>query len=138
MGSQRFGVFCALCLLPCARLAVLCVCDNSNTGIDQLACCAAQSACGSCTAVICVLAAACLWRHPTRQSTQPQPPLAPPHPPQAMAQVAGEDDVARFMALTGSSTDQAAFMLEATHGNMEQAVQMYLGEWLVHTYARPA
>lgn len=46
--------------------------------------------------------------------------------------------MARFMALTGSSTDQAAFMLEATHGNMEQAVQMYLGEWLVHTYARPA
>jgi hypothetical protein len=43
-----------------------------------------------------------------------------------MAQV--EDDMARFVALTGSSTDQAAFMLEATHGNFEQAVQMYFGK----------
>jgi FAS-associated factor 2 len=42
--------------------------------------------------------------------------------------------VARFVALTGSSTAQAAFMLEATHGDMEQAVQMYLGEWLLHTH----
>lgn len=41
---------------------------------------------------------------------------------------ADEDAVAQFVALTGSSTDQAAFMLEATHGNLEQAVQMYLGE----------
>lgn len=45
-----------------------------------------------------------------------------------MAQ-AGDDGVARFVALTGSSTDQAAFMLEATHGNFEQAVQMYFGKW---------
>ncbi len=41
---------------------------------------------------------------------------------------AHEDAVAQFVALTGSSTDQAAFMLEATQGNLEQAVQMYLGE----------
>lgn len=41
-----------------------------------------------------------------------------------------EDDVAKlqqFVQLTGSTTDQAAFMLEATHGNLEQAIQMYLG-----------
>lgn len=43
------------------------------------------------------------------------------------AQAADEDAVARFVAVTGSSSDQAAFMLEATHGNFEQAVQMYLG-----------
>lgn len=40
-----------------------------------------------------------------------------------------EEDVARFVAVTGSSRDQASFMLEATHGNFEQAVQMYLGTW---------
>lgn len=43
-------------------------------------------------------------------------------------QGAAGDDVAQFVALTGSTTDTAAFMLEATHGNLEQAVQMYLGE----------
>lgn len=46
----------------------------------------------------------------------------------AAQQGATEGDVAQFVALTGSSTDTAAFMLEATHGNLEQAVQMYLGE----------
>jgi FAS-associated factor 2 len=39
-----------------------------------------------------------------------------------------EEDVARFVQLTGSSTDQAAFMLEATHGDFERAVQMYFGK----------
>lgn len=51
----------------------------------------------------------------------------------AMADTAASPtaDVARqqqFCELTGASRDQAAFMLEATHGNLEQAVQMYLGE----------
>ena len=45
---------------------------------------------------------------------------------------AGEDgasssDVAHFVSLTSCPVEQAAFFLEATNGNFDQAVEMYYG-----------
>jgi hypothetical protein len=50
---------------------------------------------------------------------------------------ADADAVARFVALTGSTADEAGFMLEATHGDLEQAVQMYYGTALPCVAAPP-
>lgn len=39
-----------------------------------------------------------------------------------------DEQIARFVETTGCDTDQATFLLEATHGNFESAVQMYYGK----------
>jgi hypothetical protein len=44
-----------------------------------------------------------------------------------------DEEVARFVETTGCDTDQATFLLEATHGNFESAVQMYYGAWVATT-----
>jgi formylmethanofuran dehydrogenase subunit E len=46
-----------------------------------------------------------------------------------------DEEVARFVETTGCDTDQASFLLEATHGNFESAVQMYYGMWLANQHS---
>ncbi|KAF8073204.1 PUX10 [Scenedesmus sp. PABB004] len=41
---------------------------------------------------------------------------------------ASDEQVARFVSTTGADADQAAFLLEATHGNFESAVQMFYAQ----------
>ena len=40
---------------------------------------------------------------------------------------ASSSDVAHFVSLTSCPVDQATFFLEATNGNLDQAVEMYYG-----------
>lgn len=41
---------------------------------------------------------------------------------------ASSSDVAHFVSLTSCPVEQAAFFLEATNGNFDQAVEMYYGK----------
>ena len=40
---------------------------------------------------------------------------------------ASSSDVAHFVSLTSCPVEQAAFFLEATNGNLDQAIEMYYG-----------
>ena len=42
-------------------------------------------------------------------------------------EAASSSDVAHFVSLTSCPVDQAAFFLEATNGNFDQAIEMYYG-----------
>ena len=44
------------------------------------------------------------------------------------ADAASSSDVAHFVSLTNCPMDQATFFLEASNGNMDQALEMYYGE----------
>ena len=58
------------------------------------------------------------------------------------ADAASSSDIAHFVSLTDCPMDQATFFLEASNGNMEQALEMYYGEFedtwdashVTHTY----
>ncbi len=44
------------------------------------------------------------------------------------ADAASSSDVAHFVSLTNCPMDQATFFLEASNGNMDQALEMYYGK----------